>query len=249
MANTEDSDEPVKPAYGTTRARRASVTYSEVERAATALLKGGKRPTIEGLRAQLKGGAPDTIANALSRYWRDLGTRIEGDPSAMSRLPAEVADLAEGIWQRALALAADAAGQRLGADREQVDAFRRRNELHSHSLSLREKELDALVRTRERTVQELEVHLRTVMGMLAQKEETIRALELRVRAAQADTHAAGERLAQVAQQVARPRSAGRPRPRKPARPAKPAKPTAKRRPTRARAVAQNRRKSRPTRRR
>jgi hypothetical protein len=224
MANPADSDEPVEPAYGTARARRASVSYSEVERAATALLKAGKRPTIEGLRELLKGGAPDTIAGALSRYWRDLGTRIEGDAAAMSRLPAEVADLAESIWQRALTLAADAAEQRLGTDREQVDAFRRRNELHSHSLSLREKELDALVRTRERTVQELEAHLRTVMGMLAQKDETIRALDLRLRGAQADTLAAEERLEQLVRQSARPRPARAPRIRGAA------KVTAKRRP-------------------
>ena len=49
-----------RPAYGTTRSRRASLSYGEVERAATALLKAGERPTIEKLRKTL-GGAPDTI--------------------------------------------------------------------------------------------------------------------------------------------------------------------------------------------
>lgn len=64
--------------YGTTRTRRPSVTYNEVERAAAALLKAGKRPTIEGLREHLHGGAPDTVATALSRYWRELGSVSSG---------------------------------------------------------------------------------------------------------------------------------------------------------------------------
>ena len=212
MASSEDDEDSTRPAYGTTRTRRASVTYSEVERAATALLKAGQRPTIERLREHLKGGAPDTIASALSRYWRDLGNRIEGDPVVLSRLPAEVADLAEGIWQRALSLAGDAAEQRLGVDRDQVESFRRRNELQSHSLSLREKELDSLVRARERTVQELESHLRTVMGLLAQKEETIRSLEARVHAAEADAEAARKRLTGLIQKPGSSRPRRRPAP-------------------------------------
>lgn len=169
-----------KKPYGTTRSRRASVSYGEVERAATALLKAGQRPTIEKLRESLGGGAPDTITNALSRYWKDLGTRIEGDPASLSRLPAEVADLADSVWRRALSLAADAAIQKAGSERHGLEFFKRENELKAHALSLKEKELDAQLRSRERTIQELETHLRTAMGFVQQKEETIRALETRI---------------------------------------------------------------------
>jgi chromosome segregation ATPase len=185
------------PAYGTTRSRRASVSYGEVERAATALLKQGERPTIEKLREALKGGAPDTIASALSRYWKDLGTRIEGDPASLSRLPAEIADLADTIWRRAQALAADAALQKVGADREGLEFFKRENELKAHALSLKEKELDALLRSRERTIQELETHLRTAMGFVKQREETIRSLEARLAANEADGQSYRERLKRV----------------------------------------------------
>src|SRR5580658_8750220 len=174
------------PTYGVSRNRRKSVSYAEVERAATALLKSGKRPTIEGLREALGGGAPDTIASALSRYWKDLGTRIEGDPASLSRLPAEIADLADTIWRRAQALAADAALQKVGADREGLEFFKRENELKAHALSLKEKELDALLRSRERTIQELETHLRTAMGFVKQREETILALEARTAALAAE---------------------------------------------------------------
>src|SRR5579862_9798589 len=171
-----------KRAYGTSRSRRPSVSYGEVERAATALLKSGQRPTIDKVREALGGGAPQTITTALARYWQDLGTRIEGDPASLSRLPAEIADLAEQTWRRALSLAADAAMQRTGADREQGEFFKRENELKAHALSLKEKELDALLRSRERTIQELETHLRTAMGFVQQREETIKALEARATA-------------------------------------------------------------------
>lgn len=183
--------------YGVTRNRRPSVSYGEVERAATALLKSGQRPTIDKVRQALGGGAPDTITSALARYWKDLGTRIEGDPASLSRLPAEIADLAENLWRRALTLAADAAAQRVGNEREGLEFFKRENELKAHALSLKEKELDALLRARERTIQELETHLRTAMGFVQQREETIRALEARIAAAETEAQSHGQRLARL----------------------------------------------------
>jgi chromosome segregation ATPase len=182
------------PAYGTTRSRRASVSYGEVERAATALLKKGERPTIEKLREALGGGAPDTITDALSRYWKDLGARIEGDPASLSRLPAEIADLTDSLWRRALSLAADAALQKVGTDREALEFFKRENELKAHALSLKEKELDALLRARERTIQELETHLKTAMGFVQQREETIKAIEARATALSAEVEEYRRRL-------------------------------------------------------
>jgi chromosome segregation ATPase len=195
--------DPAAPskAYGTTRARRASVSYGEVERAATALLKSGKRPTIEGVREALGGGAPDTITSALTRYWKDLGDRIEGDPASLSRLPAEVADIAERLWRRALSLAADAAAQREGADRTQLEFFKRENELRAHTLSLKETELDALLRSRERTIQELETHLRTAMGFVQQKDETLRAMEARTAALEGELEDYRRRLLSLIQRT------------------------------------------------
>lgn len=210
----QDSPSDPKSAYGATRHRRASVSYGEVERAATALLKAGKRPTIEGIREALGGGAPDTITAALARYWKDLGTRIEGDPASLSRLPAEVADLAESIWRRALSLAADAAAQRVGADREGLEFFKRENELKAHSLSLKEKELDAQLRSREHTIQELETHLRTAMGFLQQREESIRALQTRLDAAQSELEDSRRRLTTlITRAVAKNRAEARAKPR------------------------------------
>jgi hypothetical protein len=198
------------PAYGTTRSRRASVSYGEVERAATALLKKGERPTIEKLREALGGGAPDTITDALSRYWKDLGARIEGDPASLSRLPAEIADLTDSLWRRALSLAADAALQKVGTDREQVEFFKRENELKAHALSLKEKELDALLRARERAIQELETHLKTAMGFVQQREETIRALQAQVLAAQQESSIASLRLTRLIKRYGSARPSSKP---------------------------------------
>ena len=92
--------EPARP-YGEGRIR-SNVSYADVERAAIAILKSERRPTVETIREALGGGSPDTIGDALRRFWRDLGARIEGDPAALTRMPAEIADLADGMWQRAL---------------------------------------------------------------------------------------------------------------------------------------------------
>src|SRR5580658_7878852 len=117
------------PSYGQTRKRREEVTYSQIERAATDILKAGVRPTVEGVRAALGGGSPRTILDGLNRYWRDLGNQVAGTPDTLRRLPSAVADLAEGLWQRALSLATDAA-QTTGTEAEgQLSRLRSQLEL------------------------------------------------------------------------------------------------------------------------
>src|SRR6202161_784075 len=97
------------PAYGSTRERGANLSHAQIERAALEILSTGRRPSVEILRKKLGRGSPATIATSLKRFWRDLGARAEGDPAALARLPSEIADLADGIWQRALTLAGQAA--------------------------------------------------------------------------------------------------------------------------------------------
>jgi hypothetical protein len=97
------------PSYGRTRKRREEVTYAQIERAATDILKTGVRPTLEGVRTAVGGGSPRTILDGLNRYWRDLGNQVAGSPDTLRRMPAAVADLAEDLWQRALSAAVEAA--------------------------------------------------------------------------------------------------------------------------------------------
>ncbi len=64
---------------------------------------------METIREALGGGSPDTLGDALRRFWRDLGAGIDGDPAALTRMPAEIAEIADGMWQRALKLAGEVA--------------------------------------------------------------------------------------------------------------------------------------------
>src|SRR5580692_12781172 len=121
------------PSYGTTRQKRSDVTYGQIERAATEILKTGVRPTVEGLRSALGGGSPRTLLDGLNRYWRDLGNQVAGSPDTLRRLPAAVADLAEGLWQRALAIAVEAAQATSSQAEGQLSRLKNQVELRSHT--------------------------------------------------------------------------------------------------------------------
>src|ERR1700736_279968 len=150
--------EPATKAYGEGRVRR-NVSYGEIERAAIAILKSERRPTVETVREALGRGSPDTLGSALKRFWRDLGVRIEGDPAALTRMPAEIADLADSVWQRALKLAGEAAKYDDNAARERLKQIEIENELRAQSFTLREAEWDAAARARERALADSREHL------------------------------------------------------------------------------------------
>ena len=190
------------PSYGQTRKRREEVTYAQIERAATDILKTGVRPTLEGVRTAVGGGSPRTILDGLNRYWRDLGNQVAGSPDTLRRLPAAVADLAEGLWQRALAVAVEAAQATHTEAEGQLSQLKSRLELRAHTLSQREVELDDLLRSRERTVKELEEHLRAAISMLSRRDATITGLESRLTSSQQQTEDYRVRLAKVIQRAA-----------------------------------------------
>jgi hypothetical protein len=189
------------PSYGQSRPKRADLTYAQIERAATDILKTGVRPTVEGVRTALKGGSARTILDGLNRYWRDLGNQVAGTPDTLRRLPAAVADLAEGVWQRALSLASDAAQASSTEADGQLSRLKSQLELRQHTLSQREVELDELLRSRERTLKELEEHLRAALSMLTKRDVTIAALESRLVAAEQETEDYRQRLAKVIQRA------------------------------------------------
>jgi hypothetical protein len=171
-------DKPPK-AYGEGRVR-ANVSYGDVERAAIAILKQERRPTVETVREALGSGSPDTIGNALKRFWRDLGARIEGDPAALTRMPPDIADLADGMWQRALKLAGEAAKNDDNAARERLRRIEIENDIRAHSLDLREKEWDAAARARERALADARDHLVLVMKSLGREQATSEARDARI---------------------------------------------------------------------
>jgi hypothetical protein len=172
-------EDPPTKAYGEGRTR-LSVSYGEVERAAITLLKSERRPTVESIREALGHGSPDTIGNGLKRFWRDLGMRIEGDPAALTRMPPDIADLADGMWQRALKLAGEAATQNDNAARERLAHIQIENEARAQSFEIREREYDTAARAREKALADSREHLLQLMRSLGRDQATIRAQESRI---------------------------------------------------------------------
>ena len=170
--------DPARP-YGEGRIR-SNVSYADVERAAIAILKSERRPTVETIREALGGGSPDTIGDALRRFWRDLGARIDGDPAALSRMPAEIADIADGMWQRALKLAGEAAIIDDNAARERLRQLEVENDIMQRSFELREREIDAQARERERALADARDHLLSLSKALSREQATNHAQERRI---------------------------------------------------------------------
>lgn len=170
--------DPAKP-YGEGRIR-SNVSYADVERAAIAILKSERRPTVETIRETLGGGSPDTIGTALRRFWRDLGVRIEGDPAALTRMPAEIAELADGMWQRALKLSSEAATHDDNAARERLRQLELENDIKQRSFDLREKEIDTQARERERALADARDHLLSLSKALSRDQATNQAQEQRI---------------------------------------------------------------------
>jgi hypothetical protein len=222
--------EPTKKVYGEGRVR-TNVSYGEVERAAIAILKSERRPTVQTVRDALGRGSPDTIGSALRRFWRDLGVRMEGDPVALTRLPAEIADLADGMWQRALTLAGEAAQHDDNAARERLAQIEIENALRAQSFAFREKEWDTAARARERALADLREHLLLLTKTLGRDQATLRARDARIAdlesqvehyrrqittlmaATVAKSSRASTQRRVVRAELAPPRSASKPRPR------------------------------------
>jgi len=182
------------PAYGTTRHRQANVSYLEIERASLDILATGQRPSVEIIRKHLGRGSPATIAEALRRFWRDLGVRAAGDPAALTRLPVEIAHLADGIWQKALTLASEAAKHEDNAARERLTP-------------LREREMDAATRGREQALREAREQIALLMRELGADRETMRAQVARITELSGELQAYRQQLGRaVTRAVAKHRS-------------------------------------------
>ncbi len=71
----DESPEPPRAAYGTTRIRSPRLSRADVLAAADAVLLGGGRVTIDRVRAHLGRGSPNTIQEHLDGWWKDPGAR------------------------------------------------------------------------------------------------------------------------------------------------------------------------------
>jgi len=203
------------PDYGTTRNRRPSVSYAAFERTADALLAAGDKPGLENVRQSI-GGSPETIRQMLKRYWADLAALKRSPAEALMRLPSEIADLADELWQRSLALAAQSAARDDNAARERLEQVKRENEVRSHALTVKERTLREREESRDKTMKELQEQVATFLAIVSRNTETIAALQAAKLEAERSAENYRERLSQViTRAVARNQTATTRRPRAP----------------------------------
>jgi len=189
-----------------------NVAYADVERAAIAILKSERRPTVETVRAALGRGSNHTIGEALRRFWRDLGARAEGDPAALSRMPPDIAEFADGLWQRALKLAGEAARHDDNAARERLDQIQLENEIKKLSFELREKEMDTQARERERALADSRDHLLLLSKTLARDQALLSVRDTRIAELETQVEQYRRQLAAlIASAVAQHRSRRKPK--------------------------------------
>jgi hypothetical protein len=171
----------VEPAaYGTTRKRGATVSYVEVERAGRSLMAAGERPTVEAVRKTLGRGSPNHIATCMQKFWRNQAALNAGDPIALTRLPAELADAAVAQWEQALRLALLTAKVEDSAARAHLEQLRRDTDVRARSVELREKEWDMAARVRERALADTREHVNMLMEEVAMDRAELRARETRI---------------------------------------------------------------------
>jgi hypothetical protein len=82
--------------------REGAVGLLDVQRAADALLRKGRKPSVAAIREHLGGGSPNTITPLLAKYWQKLGERLVEGPDSLERVPEPLARVTELLWRRAL---------------------------------------------------------------------------------------------------------------------------------------------------
>jgi hypothetical protein len=172
------------------------VSYAELERAASALMAKGEKPGLDNVRKVI-GGSPETIRQMLRRFWIELSARSQGPAEALMRLPSEIADLAEVLWQRSMALAAARAVHDDNAARERLEQVKRENEVRSHTLAVKERAFNEREATREKVVSELRDQVATLLSIVSRNTETLAALQASKAEAEAMAEGYRQRLTRV----------------------------------------------------
>jgi hypothetical protein len=158
---------------------RPGIAEIEVVRAAEALLREGKRPTVAAVRERT-GGSNATIAPLLDAWWRSVSKRIAEGPAAFERIPAPLAHVAEALWLQTLSEARVRARQEQNSDTRQAEQDKTDLEVRSHVLTLREAELEERVRKYEQDRTELEAQIRTLTVLLRKEQANTAAAARRV---------------------------------------------------------------------
>ncbi|MGA8707701.1 MAG: DNA-binding protein [Steroidobacteraceae bacterium] len=82
--------------------RQGTMGVLDVQRAADALLRQGRKPSVAAIREHLGGGSPNTITPLLAKYWEKLGSRLGDEPESLERVPEALVRVTELLWRRAI---------------------------------------------------------------------------------------------------------------------------------------------------
>jgi hypothetical protein len=140
----------------------------------------GGYPSVAAVRRELKRGSATTIAEAMSRFWKEQAALNAGDPVALMRLPPELADAAVALWKQALWLAHQTATYQDNAARAHLEQLRHDTDARARSVELREKEWDMAARLRERALADARDHIGALMRALATDRAELRARDVRI---------------------------------------------------------------------
>jgi septal ring factor EnvC (AmiA/AmiB activator) len=173
---------------------RPGVAEIDVVRAAEALLRDGKRPTVAAVRDST-GGSNATVAPLLDAWWRSFSSRIAEGPAAFERIPSPLAHVAEALWLQTLAEARTRARQEASSANHQTVREKADLEVRSHVLSLREGELEDRLRKREKDHAELEAQMRALTVALRKEQANTASAERRLATLQAEVDALKARAA------------------------------------------------------
>lgn len=138
-------------ADGSTPRRSRPITEGDVWKAADTLLLEGARPTIERVRQKIGRGSPNTVSPYLDTWFRSLGARIK-DPLAFSAPPAApdpVQQLAQHLWETALATARQQVEHRHRDDSRALEEARAALELERSALKDERRHIEAQLQARD----------------------------------------------------------------------------------------------------
>lgn len=201
-------------AYGTVRERGATVSYADVERTARTLMTAGERPTVKAVLKTLGRGSPNHITHCMQRFWRDQGALNGGDPVALTRVPPELAESVQALWEQALRLSQQTAQHDDNAARARLEGLRRETDARARSQELREKEWDIAARVRERALSDAREHVNVLMKELVLNRAELRARDTRIADLGRQVEEYGRQLATViTQAVLKTRKAATKKPR------------------------------------
>jgi hypothetical protein len=163
-----------------TRQRGASVSYADVERTSRELMAAGDRPTVNAVLKALGRGSPNHITQCMQRFWKDQSALNSGDPVALTRLPAELADSAKALWEQALRLSQQTAEHEDNVARARLDELKRDTDARARSQELREKEWETAARVRERALTDARAQVNMLMQELVLNRGELRARDTRI---------------------------------------------------------------------